>query len=163
MSCERAPCHVVLFTPGAGPDDGNVVVAVSEGADGDTAFEIGVRLAMGRSSARSGHDAAVWSRSRPELRDVAADSPGASEGSTLVACRSTTSTAPSNGEGSPLLVTGFAASGTDEGGPRVVVRSADDPERVGMDLHFTRLSAQVRVSTEHVAAKAAVKAAPGTP
>ena len=30
-------------------------------------------------------------------------------------------------------------------------------------MHFTRLSAQVKVSREHVAAKAALKAAPGTP
>ena len=150
---ERATCHVLLYEDptGAAPvatgaADGRrqVVVMVGPGtADDDTAFEIGVRIALGhvgvtqlRLAPASPGDTSRCRR----LRDRSSDLEGADLDVEV----------EDVGAGATLVLGGLgsiAERPTASLVPVVIVRSSDDPERIGMDQRFVRLVAQIRVST----------------
>lgn len=154
----RAPCHVVVAGPGIAFDDGTVLVHVAPGPDAETALELGLRIQMSRARRTRAATGAVPLRLVPESADDRrrarrlADRVRGLELAGIAAEAEPAAPAPVRpGAVMALQLAGLRRGGAgsadaslsealrDPVGFGLLVRSGDDPERIGIDQHLARL------------------------
>jgi hypothetical protein len=143
----EATSHVVLVAPGAepspaGPDRTGVVVVAQEGADGDTAFELGARMVMAAPAPEVLRLVPASDKERTWARRLASR---AGDISLLRDAAEAVDTVPP-GEVVIVALGGVLAAGPLRPSTVLAVRSADDAQRVGLDERIGRLSTQASVA-----------------
>ncbi|HEV8065670.1 MAG TPA: hypothetical protein VGP46_12585, partial [Acidimicrobiales bacterium] len=139
--CGDAACDVLSLYAGAQPQDGSVVVLVGAGSDDDAAVEVATRIWL------AGTDPGGAS---PAPLCLVAESPGERGRARRLADRlqalavaDVSLDEPAGG--APLVVSGWPLEGglPDRsrfgGGPRALVHSGEDPQRIGIDQRLLRL------------------------
>jgi Kef-type K+ transport system membrane component KefB len=154
----RAPCHVVVAGPGAMADDGTVLVRVASGADAETALELGLRIQMSRARRSRAVAGPVPLRLVPESPDdrrrarrladrvrglalagVTAEAEPAAAPSPRPAGVGALELAGLRRGGAKSAAASLSEAVLDPAGFGLLVRSGDDPERIGIDQHLARL------------------------